>query len=283
VPKQPRQNHASLRFTHQKIFDKYLLHYEKFPSYKKVLSTMIKFKDMYRPIVKPLGFADLSGYVAMSNELRSLKKSQTFLNRRDLISTFDDVHGKRLVVTSRGRKIFYEDYPLAKLRKKPWDGVWTVVMYDFPEKERVTRNLIRRRLIKYGFGSPQISILVSPLPIEKPMQELLEGEKVSDKVWILRAKRILGMDNRKVVKKSWPLIDELNLLYGELLEVLPEIRKSSLLRDQWRSYFLAVNTADPYLPFELLPVDWKGNECEKEFVKLGTVGFLKVLFRFRAL
>lgn len=268
-----------LKFENQNLFDKYLLAHEAPPSYKKVLSTMIRFKDMYQPLHKRMGyptpFTDIGGL----NAERKLQKAKVALNRRDLVSTFDDVRGKRLVVTSRGHKIFYEDYPLAKLREKPWDGIWTVIMYDFPERERATRNTIRRRLMHLGFGCPQISILISPLPIEEPIQKLLEGEKVANEVWTLRAERVLGMENREVARKAWPVIDELNLLYEELLGFVPKIKKNKKLWEQWRAYFLAVNSADPYLPFELLPKDWKGGRCEQEFVKLGPAGVFKILLR----
>jgi len=268
-----------LVLNHQKLFDKYLLAYDALPSHKKILSSMIKFKDMYRPLSKrtgyPTPFFDIEGL----NAERKFQRAKIALNRRDLINTFDDIHGKRLVVTSRGHKIFYKDYPLAKLRDKPWDGVWTVVMYDFPEEERVERNAIRRRLMKLGFGSPQISILISPLSIEEPVQKLLEGEEVAEQVWTLRAERILGMENREVARRAWPIVEELNQLYRELLRVLPNIKKDKELLEEWKIYFLAVNSADPYLPFELLPKSWKGKICEEEFVKLGPAGFLKILLR----
>jgi hypothetical protein len=270
---------ARLKFKNQKLFDKYFLAYDALPPYKKVLSTMIKFKDMYQPLHKRLGyptpFTDIEGL----NAERKLQRAQIALNRRDLVNTFDDVHGKRLVVTSRGHKIFYEDYPLAKLREKSWDGVWTLVMYDFPETERVARRAIRRRLMNLGFGCPQISILISPLPLEEPIQKLLEGEGVSNQVWTLCAERVLGMENRQVARRAWPIIDELNQLYGELLEVLPGIKKDQKLLEEWKVHFLAVQSVDPYLPFELLPKDWQGRACEEEFVKLGRAGFVRALLR----
>ncbi len=268
-----------MKFKNQKLFEKYLLDYESLPSYKKILSTMIKFEQMYRPLVIRPGHPDIFGYYKLENEYRRYQRAQILLNKKDLVETFDETHGKRLVVTSRGHKIFYEDYPLARLRDKPWDGVWTVVMYDFPEKRREDRRWIRWRLMKLGFGSPQISILISPLPIEGAIQKLLEGEEVAKEVWTLRAERILGMENREVVKKAWPIIDELGILYEELLEVLPKIKKNKKLKEQWREYFLAVNSADPYLPLALLPKDWKGKKCEREFVRLGSLGFIRVLFK----
>ena len=279
----PEENAAEpeikLVLEHQKLFDKYLLAYGALPSHKKVLSTMIKFKDMYRPISKrpgyPTPFVDIEGM----NAERKLQRAQVFLNKRDLIQTQDGTYGKRLVVTSRGHKIFYKDYPLAKLREKPWDGVWTVIMYDFPERERQDRRWIRQRLMNLGFGCPQISILISPLPIEEPIQKLLEGERAADQVWTLRAERILGMGNLEVARKAWPIIGELDQLYKELLRVLPNIKKDKELLEEWKTYFLAINEADPYLPLELLPEDWQGNICEEAFVKLGPMGFFRTLLR----
>ena len=134
---------------------------------------------------------------------------------------------------------------------------------------------------KRGLGETpfEISILISPLPIEEPIQKLLEGERVADQVWTLRAERILGMEDREVARKSWPIIEELNQLYEDLLRVLPDIKKEKELLDEWKIYFLAVNNADPYLPFELLPKDWKGRICEEKFIRLGPTGFFKNLLR----
>ncbi len=271
---------AEWDFKTTKRFNFFLAEYETLPSYKKVLSTMIKFKEMYQPIRKSSTYVDPFGHLASINEERKLKRIQVYMNKKDIINTFDEIHGKRLVITSRGHKIFYHDYPLAKLRTRSWDGIWTVIMYDFPEKLRKFRNFIRRKLKESGFGSPQLSVLISPLPIDEGIQELIEGEKMEKFVWTLRARKVLGMENQEVARKAWPL-DEINGLYKKLLKVLPKIKNvnNHKLLDNWKCYFLALNHADPYLPFELLPKDWMGEVCEKEFVKLGPAGFLRALLR----
>lgn len=255
----------------QELFDKYCLAYEELPIYKKLLRGLIKYSEMYRPIPRGDRNFDPWGHLAGINEERQVKRAEFYLREKDLIQTFDEKSGKRLVVTSRGHKIFYEDYPLAELRRKPWDKMWTLVMYDFPERERTNRKIIRRRLIDLGFGCPQISLLVSPLPLDKPVQQLLEGEGLAEKVWTLRAERVLGMENWQVVQRAWPQLAEISALYEELLEVAPRVeREVKKLFDWWGGYFLAVNNADPYLPFELLPTDWQGSACEKEYFRLNT-------------
>ena len=261
-----------------KLFRKYLIKYESLPSYKKILNSMIKFKDMYQPIVKGSTYIDLFSRLAVINEEKRLKRIQVYMNKRDIISTFDEIHGKKLVITSRGRKIFYKDLPLTKLRKEKWNGWWTIIMYDFPETIRTKRVFIRRKLMSFGFGTPQISILASPLPLEKGMQKLIEGENLKKFVWVLKAKSVLGMKNDEVAKKAWP-IDEINQLYNQLLKILPKIKKDKILIQEWRTYFLAIDHADPYLPFELLPKNWLGETCAHKFVKLSRFGTLKSLLR----
>ncbi|MDP2873800.1 MAG: hypothetical protein Q8N84_00660 [bacterium] len=269
------QSLPQLNLPSREIFEKYLTIYQDLLNYKKLLNSLIKFNQMYQPIPRGDRQIDPWGHLAGINEERQVRRAQVYLNEKDLIQTFDDKSGKRLVVTSRGHKIFYEDYPLAQLRRKKWDGWWTVVMYDFPEKERAVRRMIRRRLMALGFGCPQISLMVSPLSIDKPIQQLMEGEKVAEKVWTLRAKRILGMENWEVVMRSWPQLAELNRLYDELLEAIPDAKKESSLVEEWRAYFVAVSSTDPYLPAELLPKDWSGWVCEQEFLKFSTGGFLR--------
>lgn len=257
------------------LFEEYLRKYERIPSYKKVLSTMIKFEDMYRPFTRR---RSIMGSLDMINEARQLKRAEIYMNRRDLINTFDSAKGKRIVVTSRGHKIFYKNCPLAQLRKKKWDGVWTIVMYDFPEKIRGRRDFIRRKLKDLGFGQAQISILVSPLSLEEEIRKLIEGEKLEDFVWVLRAEKILGISDQEIAQRAWPL-EEINMLYKKLLKSLRKAKQNKGFMDQWRGYFLAVNAADPYLPVELLPKEWQGYDCEKEFLKTDFLALARALFR----
>lgn len=261
------------------LFRKYLDDYQYVPDYKKLLRTMIEVKKMYQPLRYAFLKPDMYGTLRGINEFRVGQKAQIYMNKKDIIEAIDVKGRRRLVVTSRGHKIFYEDYPLASLRKKKWDGMWTVVMYDFPERMKAKRETIRRRLKSYGFGNCQISVLVSPLPLAKPIRDLIEGEHLEEYVWTLRSRGVLGMKDREVAEKSWPL-DELNGLYNELLEVLPRVKKSKnrRLRDAWARFFLAVSSKDPHLPFELLPSNWKGENCRKVFSRLSMASFLKGMF-----
>jgi len=266
------------KIKHENLFGKYVARYERIPNYKKVLNSMIKFSEMYQPLRKGRWQVDIFGQINALNEWRKYQRAQIYMNKKDLISTVDSAQGKKIVVTTRGHKIFYEDYPLAKLRRKPWDGRWTIISYDFPEKIRTKRNFFRKKISNLGFGSPQQSLFVSPLPLEQGIGELVTGEGFEDFVWITRAKRVLGIKNSEVARRSWNL-NELNELYKALLKTLPQVKKSKGKDlSKWQKYFLALNAADPYLPNELLPKNWSGTECEKEFKKIDPLRFLKSLF-----
>lgn len=257
----------------------YVASLESTPSSKALISTMIEFSHMYKDINKgPFSnnfWTDFNGI----NEYRRAQRAKAYLYKKDLLKTADGANGKTLVLTTRAHKIFYQQYPLARLRKQKWNGTWTVVMYDLPLNLKTERDYLRRKLKQLGFGCLQKSIMISPLPLEDAVQELLEGESLETYSVVLTAHRILGLTEREMAVAAWNL-KVLSDLYNKLLEVLPKVKRTrnSDLLDQWRAYFLGVNFEDPYLPFELLPNDWPGEKCKKEFTKLGLPGLLRTIF-----
>lgn len=159
------------KFPQQDAFNKYLAKYSSLPYYKRILHGMIKYGDMYQEVAS-LPYLGK----AMAKEENAVKRAEIYMLRKDLINTQDDIQGRRIIVTSRGHKIFYKEYPLAKLRKRKWDGKWTLVMYDFPEKFKNIRDEFREKLKDLGFGIIQKSILISPLPYDEDIQSFIEGE-----------------------------------------------------------------------------------------------------------
>lgn len=256
-----------------------LLDYETTPRSKAITQSMIKFEDMYKPLRSGPYSVDAFGILKGKNEERLGRRMRAYLYKKDLIKSVDGTGGKRLILTTRAHKIFYQEYPLARLRKEKWDGTWSIVVYDFPEELRSTRNYLRQKLKNLGFGIPQESIMVSPLPLSEPIKDLIDGERIEKYAWVLTAKRVLGIDNVDVAGQAWSL-PLFNDLYAKLVEILPKIKQSKKrgLLDQWKKYFLAVDSADPYLPFELLPEDWQGERCKNEFAKLGLTSLMKSIF-----
>lgn len=260
-------------------FDDLLVSLESTPSSKILITQMVKCSWLYEP-VKPGPFSfDQRGVVASINAHRESQRAKLYLMDKDLIKSVDSGGGKTLYLTNRGQKIFYEEYPLAILRKQKWDGNWVIVSYDFPETLKTQRDYLRRKLVSLGFGCPQKSLLICPLPLQRGVEELIESEHMMEYAWVLKAQRVLGLENVEVAKKAWNL-EKINNLYIKLLEVLPRVkrlRKKQLLKE-WEKLFLAVDLADPYLPVELLPEDWAGQKCQREFYRRDFLGFLKGFF-----
>ena len=261
-----------------KSFDDLLASYKVTPTSKSVLNSMIKFEGMYRDVNPGLFSTNFWTDFGGINEERRGKRLRTYLAKRDLIKTVSEGGEKEIVVTTRAHKIFYESYPLAQLRKQKWDGTWTVVTYDVPEPKKTEREYLRGRLKDLGFGCPQDSLYVCPLHLEEPLRELIEGEELTDYVWVISATRVLGLDNKDVAAKAWNL-NHFNELYTALLEALPKVKRArnKKLISEWREYFLALDSADPYLPRELLPDGWLGEKCKKEFFKMSRHNLLSLL------
>jgi phenylacetic acid degradation operon negative regulatory protein len=194
-----------------------------------------------------------------------------------LVKTVNTKQGKVLILTSKGHKVFFEKYPLAKLRQKPWDGSWTLVSYDIPSNKRQNhlRNKLRYNLLNFGFGQMHQSLMVSPLPLEEPIQEFIEGERLEKFAVVMRSKRIWGFSDQEIARKAYNLGD-LQLLYNELNDTFEQARQKKPDLKRWREYYLAVDNSDPQLPDELLPDGWPGDETRRKFTS--SFGFFERIF-----
>lgn len=262
------------------LFLDYLQNYKEIPDYKKLLRSLTGVDELYSPLRRSSLKPDWSGEVESVNNYKKAKRAEIYMKEKDLLETSDPSKGKRLVLTSKGHKLFYKDFPLSKLRKNKWDGIWTVVLYDFPEKMDTKRKVFRQRLVKLGFGKAQLSVYVTPLPIATAIGELIRTDKLNDYVWVLTGRAILGMSDKDVARTSWPL-EDLNTLYSKLLEVYPKVighKNRDLVLSGWLKMYLSVNSKDPHLPDELLPLDWKGETCRKKFQRSSITNYVASIF-----
>lgn len=51
---------------------------------------------------------------------------------------------------------------ISVVRPAEWDKKWRIVIFDIPEKEKVLRNMIRRKLYQIGFLQIQKSVFIFP-------------------------------------------------------------------------------------------------------------------------
>lgn len=86
------------------------------------------------------------------------------LEQQKLIS-WNEINGKlRLVLTDKGnKKVLQYRLQDMKIKKTPkWDGLFRVVIFDIPEKKKVAREMLRRKLKELEFQQLQKSVFVTP-------------------------------------------------------------------------------------------------------------------------
>lgn len=73
-----------------------------------------------------------------------------------------------------------------------WDGFWVVLIFDIPEKLKRIRNLLRRKILHYGFIHVQKSVYVYPFECEQDILSLVEELKIEKYVTMIRASVLQG-------------------------------------------------------------------------------------------
>lgn len=66
--------------------------------------------------------------------------------------------------------------------EEEWDGYWRVVIFDIPEKQRVVRNLLRRKLKEWGFKKWQQSVWITKKNVTLKLRLLIN--KLGIEGWV---------------------------------------------------------------------------------------------------
>lgn len=175
-----------------------------------------------------------------------------------------------LRLTSKANAKLQRDFPIYSMQRKKWDGKWRVVIFDIKEKEKHLRNALRDKLKELGFGMLQKSIYISPYDFVKDMYEFLQAKKILGKAFILTARHELMGEPQDLANYVWQL-DKLSDEYEELRQKILEVGKSknkTRAIKQIKNSYLEIISDDPFLPKELLPADWPGEEVKKAVIDL---------------
>lgn len=186
-----------------------------------------------------------------------------------------------LRLTSRGDQKLKRDFPLISMQQKPWDKKWRIAIFDIREEYKNRRDALRGKLREIGFAMLQESVFITPHDIVQDFNEFVENFGLSDAVYILEVSQIVVGDKKELARNLWNL-DKLNDTYKEIIEKLKNIsltttrgRVKQLNRESFTKTFMELKQKylktliyDPFLPKELLPSDWKGDEVKKLIKKL---------------
>jgi DNA-binding transcriptional regulator PaaX len=77
-------------------------------------------------------------------------------------------------ITKKGtlKALQYHFDNMCKMQK--WDGKWRIVIFDIPEKKRVSRNALRAKLRDLGFKELQKSVFVFPYECRKEIELIID-------------------------------------------------------------------------------------------------------------
>jgi phenylacetic acid degradation operon negative regulatory protein len=141
------------------------------------------------------------GKINQRNFNRSIHK----LSREKLIEEKKLPDGSfRLVLTGDGRKqakrLNFLGSSINFKKPKRWDGMWRIVIFDIPEKDRVFRDILREHLYALKFYKLQHSVFISPYPFEKSILDLVALYSAEPYVRVITATKI---DNEPKLKKHF--------------------------------------------------------------------------------
>lgn len=94
--------------------------------------------------------------------------------RRGLIAVEEKNHQFYISLTSKGKQMagIYQIDALKIPKPKQWDGKWRILLFDIPEKLRITREAFRGKLRELGFCPLQKSAWIHPYDCETEVELL---------------------------------------------------------------------------------------------------------------
>ena len=154
-----------------------------------------------------------------------------------------------------------------------WNGIWYVLVFDVPEKERHYRNTLRAFLKRLHMGCLQKSVWVTPRDIRPAYDDLEQAANVQAVSYLLESRTVLHRETAEVVENSWDFDHLLELhqrylaVFGKNLELLDELDHDeealmNLLYSEAEAYVQCMRP-DPLLPNDLLPKGYLGKKVFK--------------------
>lgn len=105
-----------------------------------------------------------------------------------------------LEITEEGKRVlvYYELDRLIIHPQEHWDGIWRIVLFDIPEKYRVGRDMLRKKLTELGFLAFQKSAFVIPYPCRNEIDFVVQAYGLTPYVTFFEAPE-LGYQETKAL------------------------------------------------------------------------------------
>ena len=181
-------------------------------------------------------------------------------------------------LTGLGRKQLMKNKPVLSLSagEQEWDGFWRIVIFDIAESQRKLRDLLRRQLIKMGFGALQNSTYISCYDYSKEFLEWLDVKGLPGKVLLLESKQKYLGEPKLLAEKVWGLA-AIQVKYKQVIDrvvtrfgIKEASKREEFLKKIYRDYLEAL-IIDPLLPKSLLAEDWGREKAGKYLLRAGVM------------
>jgi DNA-binding transcriptional regulator PaaX len=136
-----------------------------------------------------------------SKDRRRFRRSLTGLENQKYIKLYDKGGKHYLKMTERGkRKLLQFDYDNLSIRRpKKWDGMWRLVLFDIPHKNKKTRDAIRLKLKELFFYRIQKSSFISPYECKEEISFIKDYWNMSKEIDYFLVKDVNSDKNLKKV------------------------------------------------------------------------------------
>jgi phenylacetic acid degradation operon negative regulatory protein len=180
-------------------------------------------------------------------------------------------------LTPKGRLAALGGRDPEQLWARNWDGKWRILMFDLPRKPQRPRVRLRKVLRENGLGCLQGSVWITPDPLDK-IRKQLKGDRHPSSLLLFEGNAIGGEKTKEMVFSAWKFYD-INWMWGEHERCLNAgkrfIKDDSMDTEELKKWAIAeygawknVLELDPFLPKQLLPLNYRGRRIWKKRVQL---------------
>ena len=151
-----------------------------------------------------------------------------------------------------------------------WNGIWYMLIFDVPEKERHYRDTLRNFLKRMRMGCLQKSVWITPRDIRPEYDDLDRAANIDAIAYLLESRTVLHQDETEMVENAWNFA-WINKLQERYLAVFSEnllflnatdhdrTALMNLLNQEAEAYIQCMRP-DPLLPNKLLPKNYRGKK-----------------------
>jgi len=153
-----------------------------------------------------------------------------------------------------------------------WDRKWRLLWSSVPEKNRRTRDKLRKALEGLGLRPALRSLWVTPLDLKDRLIETVEQLEIQEQTVIVEAEEGTGISTAALVKawdfnKCRSLYEDFITQSDQLIHDREQRESPNEIKKLIFQYALILNN-EPRLPIELLPKDWPKFRAQLQYKKL---------------